>query len=58
MPFDLTTGISTTLIDGNFKQIHITSKFAFFYDFIESSVYAYDIESKVLSLFKPPVLEK
>ena len=55
---DLTTGISTTLIDGNFKQIHITSKFAFFYDFIESSVYAYDIESKVLSLFKPPVLEK
>lgn len=55
---DLVTGFTTTLIDGNYKQIHVTSKYIFFYDFIGKTVYAYDRAAELLSVFNPPVFEK
>lgn len=54
---DLTTGVATTLIDGNFKQIHVTSKYVFFRDFADTTTYAYELADGSLSTFHPPVLE-
>ena len=55
---DLVTGFTTTLIDGNYKQIHVTSKYIFFYDFNGKTVYAYDRATELLSVFNPPVIEE
>lgn len=55
---DLVTGFTTTLIDGNYKQIHVTSKYIFFYDFSGKTVYAYDRATELLSVFNPPVFEE
>ena len=54
---DLRTGITTTIMDGNFKQIHITSQYVFFRNFADTVTYAYHLATGVLSTFQPPVLD-
>jgi len=53
---DLDTMTSTTILAGDFSQIHVTSNYVFFTDFKETTVYAYATDnSGVLSMFNPPV---
>lgn len=52
---DLYTGISKTIMDGNYKQIHITDCYVFFYDFEGTTVYVYNRANGGLSSFNPPV---
>jgi len=53
---DLNTGISTTILEGDYSQIHVTSNYVFFTDFAETTVYAYATDnSGSLSMFNPPV---
>ena len=54
---DLTTGISRTIMDGNFKQINITSQFVFFTDFSDLYTYAYQRDTGIVNRFEPPVLK-
>lgn len=54
---DLASGMKTTLIDGNFNKIHVTSNYVFFYNLDGTAVYAYNQKTGVLNLFNPPVLE-
>lgn len=54
---DLKTGVSTTLIDGDYNQIHVTSKYVFFRDFADTTTYAYKLSDGTLSTFHPPVLD-
>lgn len=54
---DLTTGVAQTIMDGNFKQIHITSRYVFFTDYDDSHTYAYKRADGTVNLFEPPVLE-
>lgn len=55
---DLDTMTSTTILEGNFSQIHVTSNYVFFTDFAETTVYAYTTDnSGLLSIFNPPVEE-
>ena len=55
---DLNTMTSTTILEGNFGQIHVTSNYVFFTDFAETAVYAYATDdSGALSKFNPPVEE-
>ena len=55
---DLETMTSTTILEGDYSQIHVTSNYVFFTDFMETTVYAYATDnSGVLSLFNPPVEE-
>ena len=54
---DLTTGISRTIMDGNFKQINITSQFVFFTDFSGLYTYAYQRDTGIVNRFEPPVLK-
>lgn len=53
---DLNTMTSTTILEGDFGQIHVTSNYVFFTDFAETTVYAYATDdSGALSMFNPPV---
>lgn len=54
---DLTTGIAQTIMDGNFKQIHVTSRYVFFSDFDDTHTYAYQRSDGTVNIFEPPVLE-
>lgn len=55
---DLNTMTSTTILEGDFGQIHVTSNYVFFTDFAETTVYAYAADdSGALSMFNPPVEE-
>lgn len=55
---DLNTLTSTTILEGNYSQIHVTSNYVFFTDFAETTVYAYATDdSGTLSMFNPPVEE-
>lgn len=54
---DLTTGVAQTIMDGNFKQIHVTSRYVFFSDFNDSHTYAYQRSDGTVNIFEPPVLE-
>lgn len=53
---DLQTGVTKTLMDGNFNQIHVTSKYVFFRDFADTTTYAYNLITGELNVFNPPVL--
>lgn len=53
---DLETGIAQTIMDGNFKQINITSRYVFFTDFTGTKTYAYQRSDGTVNLFSPPVL--
>lgn len=55
---NLSTGMVSTIADGNYKQIHVTSKYVFFTDFGGAKTYAYSRTGNVLSLFRPPVDNK
>ncbi len=51
---DLQTMSSTVILNGDFKQIHVTSSYVFFVDFSETLHYAYATDgSGVLSSFHP-----
>lgn len=53
---DLDTMTSTTILEGDYSQIHVTSNYVFFTDFNETTVYAFATnDSGVLSKFNPPV---
>lgn len=53
---DLNTMTSTTILEGDFGQIHVTSNYVFFTDFAETEVYAYATDdSGSLNRFNPPV---
>lgn len=53
---DLETMTSTTILEGDYSQIHVTSNYVFFSDFNETTVYAYATDnSGSLSIFNPPV---
>ena len=53
---DLDTMTSTTILEGDYSQIHVTSNYVFFTDFMETTVYAYATDnSGMLSMFNPPV---
>lgn len=54
---DLTTGITSTLMDGDYKWIHITSNYVFFRDYGDTTTYAYNRLSGELSTFHPPVID-
>lgn len=55
---DLETMTSTTILEGDYSQIHVTSNYVFFTDFKEKNVYAYATDnSGSLSIFNPPVEE-
>jgi len=51
---NLKTGEDTLILEGDFKEINVTSKYVFFNDFKETETYAYSTDgSGTLSLFKP-----
>ncbi len=54
---DVQTGLTTTIIDGNYKQLHLTSKYLFFRNFEDTTTYAYHLASGALSTFHPPVIK-
>jgi len=55
---DLDTMTSTTILEGDYSQIHVTTNYVFFTDFMETTVYAYATDnSGTLSMFNPPVAE-
>lgn len=56
--FNLETNKAETLMDGDFKQIHITTKYVFFKDFDNTNTYVLSSgNSKKISTFKPPDLD-
>lgn len=56
---DLTTMKSEVLLNGNFKQIHVTEKYVFFKDFNNTNTYIVSADgSSKLSTFNPPNLSK
>lgn len=54
---DLTSGVTETIMDGNYKNIHVTSKYVFFRDYDETNTYAYNSSSGELEIFKAPVVD-
>lgn len=53
---DLNTMTSTTILEGDYKQIHVTSNYVFFKSFVGNTVYAYATDdSGSLNVFTPPV---
>lgn len=54
---DLSTMITDTIIDGNYKNIHVTSNYIFFRDFNEANTYAYQPLTGELKTFHAPVIE-
>jgi hypothetical protein len=54
---DLSTMITETIIDGNYKNIHVTSNYIFFRDFNETNTYAFQPSSGALKTFHAPVIK-
>lgn len=54
---DLWNATTKTIMDGNFKQINITSRYVFFSDFQGYRTYAYQRENGIVNIFEPPVLK-
>ncbi|HKL80527.1 MAG TPA: DUF5050 domain-containing protein [Mobilitalea sp.] len=55
----LDTMAEETLMEGNFKQLHVTSNYVFFKDFDNTHIYMLDADgSSKLSTFDPPNLNK
>ena len=53
---DLSTGTETTILEGNYKQIHVTKNFVFFTAFDDTATYAYTTDGNgILSTFHPTV---
>lgn len=55
---DLTTGIQTTILEGNYKNIHVIGNYVFFRDYSETTTYMLDTKTGALNTFLAPVLEK
>lgn len=55
---NLSTGTQTTILEGNYKNIHIIDNYVFFRDFNETTTYLLNSYSGVLNTFLAPVLEK
>lgn len=54
---NLSTLQAETLLEGNYKQIHVTDRYVFFKDFDNTNTYAVSAEgSSDISLFEPPVI--
>lgn len=54
---NLDTLVSETLLDGNYKQIHLTDNYVFFKDFDNTNTYIMDADGRVdISTFNPPNL--
>ena len=54
---DVTTGVQTTIIDGDYKNIHVIGRYVFFLDYRETTTYMYDSLSGVVNKFTAPVLK-
>lgn len=54
---DLSTMTTETIIDGNYKNIHVTSNYVFFRDFNETNIYAYQPSTGLLQTFHAPVIK-
>ena len=55
---DLTTMEQDIVLEGDYKQLHITDKYLFFTSFDDLETYAYSHDgTNTLNLFNPPVLE-
>lgn len=54
---DIPTMATNTLLEGNYKNIHMTSSYVFFRDFNEQNTYAYQISTDEIRTFHPPVIE-
>lgn len=54
---DLSSMVTETIMDGNFKNINVTSNYVFFQTFDESETYAYTPSTKELMIFKAPVIK-
>ena len=54
---ELSTMDSETILDGNYKNIHVTSNYIFFRDFNETKNYAYQPVSGTLKTFHAPVMK-
>ncbi len=54
---DLTSGVTETIMDGNYKNIHVTSQYVFFRDYDETNTYAYNPSSGELNTFIPLVVD-
>lgn len=56
---DLSTGVSTTILDGNYKWLNVTDDYLFFYTMEEDMVYAFSTNgSGILNIFNPPDLTR
>ena len=56
---NLETLVDETLLEGNYKQIHITSNYVFFKDFDNTNTYVMDPDGIAdVSIFNPPNLNK
>lgn len=54
---DLTTGTQTTIMDGDYKSIHVIDSYVFFRDFNETTTYLLDTAANTLSTFNAPVVD-
>lgn len=54
---DLATLETETILDGNYKNIHVTSNYVFFRDYEEANTYAYRPSAGDLQIFHAPVID-
>lgn len=55
---DLTTMEQSIVLEGDYKDLHITSKYLFFTDFADTAAYAYSLDgTNTLNVFNPPVID-
>ncbi len=54
---DLSTLVTETIIDGDYKNIHVTSNYVFFRDYKETNTYAYSPSTGALQIFHAPVID-
>lgn len=55
---DVDSLVTETIIDGNYKNIHITSSYVFFRDYTETNTYAYTPTTGELRIFNAPVISE
>lgn len=55
---DLISGTQKTILEGNYKNIHVIENYVFFRDFNETTTYLLNTTTDVLSTFTAPILEK
>lgn len=55
---DLATMTQETIMDGNYKNIHVIGDYVFFRDFKELNTYVYNAADGSVSIFKAPAIKK